>query len=305
MMSQGFLKSYRWLCILTFELIVLGGAVRVLNAGLACPDWPLCFGAYIPDFHPQVYLEFIHRVLAGLIGLGVLFLNGRLIFSKQSSRAVKWWSGLSFLLLGTQVVLGGLTVLLQLQSKVVTAHLALGTGLFANLLWIYFSLRPTQHQTDHTSMPTTLKWVAGSLATAVYGQILLGGTVATNYAALVCTDFPLCHGQWIPTLHGIIGLHVIHRLGAYTLFVGVLGYFAFVHFKKLQGEILRRAHQMAMLIFLQMCLGISNVIFYTPPIITILHLAVGTTLLAVGLRSFYLARSGIVEKAHEWVEAFG
>src|ERR1700760_1820611 len=78
-MGVTFVRFYKWLCIATFELIVLGGAVRALNAGLACPDWPLCFGDYVPDFHPQVYLEFIHRVLAGSIGFATLALNGALL----------------------------------------------------------------------------------------------------------------------------------------------------------------------------------------------------------------------------------
>ena len=299
-MSAAFVKNYRRLCILTFELIVLGGSVRVLNAGLACPDWPLCFGAYIPDFHPQVYLEFVHRVLAGLIGFGVLYFNGRILFSRVSSIGLKALAGLSFLLLATQIILGGLTVLWQLQSKVVTAHLALGAGLFANLLWIYFHLSSSKQQLRQKSFGVAF---SGLLTAAVYGQVLLGGTVATNYAALVCTDFPLCHGQWIPTLRGIIGMHVIHRLGAYTLFLLVLSHFVYVYLKGQGGERLRRAHQMLMLIFLQMILGISNVIFHTPPLISILHLAVGTTLLAASLRSLFLARQQTSENAIAIAEA--
>lgn len=285
-MGVGFLKGYRWLCITTFELIVLGGAVRALDAGLACPDWPLCFGDYIPDFHPQVYLEFIHRVLAGGIGLGVLYLNGRLLFDKQIHRHTKALAGLSFLLLGIQILLGGLTVLWQLQSKVVTAHLGLGTALFANLLWIYFSLQP---QGKHvSSISRGLVAFVSGVAILIYGQILLGGTVASHYAALVCTDFPLCHGQWIPTLRGIIGIHVIHRLGAYIVFAAVMGLW-FVSFRlRLQGEMRQRARQLAGLVLVQMTLGILNVVYYNPPLVTVLHLATATLMLAAVLRLKFL-----------------
>ena len=59
-------------------------------------------------------------------------------------------------------------------------------------------------------------WTRFVLA-AVYGQILLGGLVASNYAALACTEFPKCQGQWFPDLVGPVGIHMIHRFGAYAV----------------------------------------------------------------------------------------
>ena len=52
-------------------VIALGVLTRAMDAGLACPDWPLCFGDVIPDYHPQVYLEFIHRNLGRIYGPGL------------------------------------------------------------------------------------------------------------------------------------------------------------------------------------------------------------------------------------------
>ena len=56
----------------TYVLLVFGASVRVHGAGLACPDWPLCFGEVIPTLNFEVGLEWGHRVLAGLISLGFL-----------------------------------------------------------------------------------------------------------------------------------------------------------------------------------------------------------------------------------------
>jgi cytochrome c oxidase assembly protein subunit 15 len=289
-MGLKFLKLHKWLCISIFELLVLGSAVRVLNAGLACPDWPLCFGDVIPDFHPQVYLEFIHRALAGVVGIGVVALNGYLLWRGSMSRSVRLLCWLSFLLLASQIILGGLTVLWQLHSKVVTAHLGIGAALFGVLVWISFAAHHESSQTDGPAkeLPSTLRWWGAVLPLAIYAQVLLGGTVATNFAALVCTDFPLCHGEFIPTLHGIIGLQVIHRLGAYTLFTLIATFAVWVWRSGIAGEVRRRSHQLLALVFVQIILGIVNVVYLNPPIITVLHLATAMLMLATALRIFYM-----------------
>lgn len=108
--------------------------------------------------------------------------------------------------------------------------------------------------------------------------------MASHYAALVCTDFPLCNGRFIPTLEGIIGLHVIHRLGAYTLAVLVCVFAAYVRLKIECPEIRKWSRIALMVLCVQIFIGIANVLFFTPPVLTVMHLAVGTALLGVAVR---------------------
>src|ERR1700757_783186 len=100
-----FFTSYKFLVIEVFLLIAVGGSVRLMNAGLACPDWPLCFGDYVPDYHPQVYFEFIHRVMAGMVTIGVLVLHF-FLFRSQAPRALKVVGSLSWVLITAQVIFG-------------------------------------------------------------------------------------------------------------------------------------------------------------------------------------------------------
>lgn len=277
------IKIYRYLCYAIFGLVALGGAVRAMNAGLACPDWPLCFGDIIPDYHPQVYFEFIHRVLAGGIGIISTYLNIKILRSKQFGRGLKTLAAFTIVLLFAQVIMGGLTVLLQLHEKVVAMHLSLGTGFFALSLWIYLTLKFGTHFSGsiHSRKAFGASLV---LLAAVYGQIILGGLVASHYAALVCTDFPLCHGEFIPTFNGIIGLHVIHRLGAYALTLIVFGYAFYIKKYILCPEILKWMRVAVAILVLQVCIGILNVKLLTPPLITVLHLAFGTLLLGIAVQ---------------------
>ncbi len=297
MVDARFLKAYKYLIWTTLALIALGGGVRAMDAGLACPDWPLCFGAIIPDYHPQVYAEFLHRALAGLVAIATVSLNWFLIRSPKVSKGLKALCWFSLVLLMAQVVMGGLTVLLQLQAKIVTTHLALGTGFLATLLWIYFSVRPQgSTQERQTFAPSQgLKIMSLVALAAVYGQILLGGLVASNYAAHVCPSFPLCHGQWVPTLQGAIGLQVIHRLGAYTLTLIILALLVWVWRElrdkedPLSREFKAWSRWLLVALLVQMGIGIANVLLFTPPLITVLHLTFGAVLLGLALRMVYMS----------------
>ncbi len=116
------------LVVALVALVVIGGATRVMEAGLACPDWPLCYGSLLPgrQMNVQVFLEWFHRLDAFVVGVALLV-----------QMSVVWWhrrdlpgwllplSALLVLMVVLQGGLGALTVLKLLPSGVVTAHLAL------------------------------------------------------------------------------------------------------------------------------------------------------------------------------------
>jgi cytochrome c oxidase assembly protein subunit 15 len=283
-LPKWFLPVLQSLVAEVFFLIAFGAAVRAMNSGLACPDWPLCFGEFIPDYHPQVYFEFIHRVLAGVIGIVTVVLNIWLIFKSRAPGRVKALGAASVLLLLTQIVFGGLTVLLKLQAGVVAAHLAMGTGFFAVLTWLLLTLKGAPKDISKAHLPKWLRYVSFGFTGAVYAQILLGGLVASNYAALACIDFPTCHGEWFPRLEGAIGIHMVHRFGAYTVAVLALAYVVTV-FRSTSSRRLRNlALWIAAMVAVQITLGVANILLLTPPLITVAHLAVATMILGLAVR---------------------
>lgn len=285
-------KALLALIVEVYFLLVIGASVRVMDAGLACPDWPLCFGDYIPDYHPQVYFEFIHRVLAGLVSIGTLILTVFLVFRSKVSRRIKILSVGTLILLLLQVIFGGLTVLLQLHEYVVAAHLGMGTAFFSLLLIQYLALfKIPRFQGDWR--PRWWKPWTRVLVAAVFAQIILGGLVASHYAGMVCTDFPTCNGQWFPTFRGAIGLQVIHRLGAYILSALIVGNAIFVRCLPKSDFERRTAYWLMALMISQLAIGISNVLLFTPPLLAIMHLAVGVLILTVSARqAIYASKSG-------------
>jgi cytochrome c oxidase assembly protein subunit 15 len=169
----------------TLFLMALGSATRVMNAGLACPDWPLCYGELIPhqQMNLQVFLEWFHRLIASSMGLFAIALVS---LSWWYRRAVPGWlPGASAFALGLiifQGVLGGLTVTEMLRFDIVTAHLATGLLFFTTLLAIGVALLPYQG----TGSVGKLPWAGLVAAVLVYLQSILGALVSSQWALHQC-----------------------------------------------------------------------------------------------------------------------
>ena len=107
-------------------------------------------------------------------------------------------------------------------------------------------------------------------------QIGLGGMVASHAAGLACADFPTCDGtQMFPTLEGLVGLQVLHRLIAFSL-VASFGALAWV--SRRSGRVGALTMAGLRLVIVQIVLGAANVLFRLPVEVTALHSAVAAAL---------------------------
>ncbi|MFN9618868.1 MAG: COX15/CtaA family protein [Synechococcaceae cyanobacterium] len=181
------------LVVALVALVAVGGATRVMEAGLACPDWPLCYGVLLPgrQMNLQVFLEWFHRLDAFLVGLGLLALAG--VSLGQRRRLPVWlpWASLAALLLvAFQGGLGALTVLQLLQASVVTAHLATALLLVALVAVIDQRLRLARLalRLPAAAAPLSASWLllVCLAAALVFGQCVLGGLMASRWAAELC-----------------------------------------------------------------------------------------------------------------------
>ncbi|MDP2304513.1 MAG: COX15/CtaA family protein [Pseudomonadota bacterium] len=268
-------KAFFGLAAVTYGLLVFGASVRVHGAGLSCPDWPLCFGELIPTLNFEVFLEWGHRVLASAVSLGFLVL-GVAVLRRPALRARA--GGLllgAALVLATQVVLGGLTVLHLLADWSVTLHLLTGNLFCALLLLAGLKIHgPAKVEVAFggAAVPPAVRVVSWLLAGALVVQMMLGGLVSSNYAGLACTEWPTCNGGvWFPVFDGIVGLQIFHRLGAYTLLA--LSTAFWVATRGLPA--LRRPAALVFgLVLLQAAIGVTNVLLAMPVEIAIAHSAV-------------------------------
>jgi len=177
------------LVIALVALVAVGGATRVMEAGLACPDWPLCYGVVLPgrQMNLQVFLEWFHRLDAFLVGLALLALLGVSLWRRQQLPSwLPWAASLAVALVGVQGALGALTVTHLLASSTVTAHLA--TALL--LVLLMSGLDQCLAGGDPVQPPPSwwfpLPWISTAL---VFSQCVLGGIMATQWAVDHCFSF--------------------------------------------------------------------------------------------------------------------
>jgi cytochrome c oxidase assembly protein subunit 15 len=176
----------------TLLLMAVGSATRVMNAGLACPDWPLCYGQLVPtqQMNLQVFLEWFHRLDAGLIGLSTLLLAGLAWWKRQQlPNWLPWSTTFALSLILIQGGLGALTVTELLRFDLVTAHLGTALLFFSTLLVIGTCLLPIDPQPASavtTGWQAQGVWLSLSATVFVYIQSILGGLVGSRWALHQC-----------------------------------------------------------------------------------------------------------------------
>lgn len=205
------------LLVFTLFTILLGSWVRNAAAGLSCPDWPLCHGQWIPPMEYRIMLEYFHRLAASIVGFILIAAMIRSLYTKEFRKPIAPWILSAFFLLGIQINLGKLTVTELLAPHIVSMHLGTAVIIFALLL---IATQRAFHLESGNRLGTSIqtgkgfKWAAWLAIVVLYVQVMLGGSVSSNYAGLACPDFPTCNGLWFPGFSGRVGLQFIHRCGA-------------------------------------------------------------------------------------------
>lgn len=289
------------LCIaLAFVVIGFGAYVRLSDAGLACPDWPGCYGQLLGV--PQnaadparAWKEMIHRYLAGGLGLACLALS--LLCWRWRSRLPPALPTVLVGVVAGQALLGMWTVTLLLKPLVVSAHLLGGMTILAILVW----LQLREHgPVAAPAVPAGIRSWSLLTLLVIATQIALGAWVSSNYAALACSGFPACSGTWLPEINlalafephqplppptdGLIAIHWLHRLGALAT-LGVAGSLA-CRLLALPGW-RRFGALLAMALSVQLLLGAGTVLLVRPLPLAVAHTLGAAMLLLVSCAIFF------------------
>lgn len=265
------------LVVALVALVTVGGATRVMEAGLSCPDWPLCYGSVLPtaEMTVRVFLEWFHRLDAALVALGLLLVAALSWGQRQHlPPAVPGLATTTLLLIMAQVALGALTVTQLLRFDVVTAHLATGLLLVALLSLLRQRLRLAL-QLLPADVGETLtgpwRWWPALAALLVYLQCVLGGLLASQWATGRCLQLLQgCH--WL-VAHGLLAAAALVAVVALPLKAAAA---AWPH------PLRRLAFAAGLLVLLQAGLGALTLhLSLSQPLVTIGHQLGAALLLSV------------------------
>ncbi len=295
----------RFALVLTLMVIMLGAWTRLRDAGLGCPDWPTCYGhlsvpstpealARAHELYPhqevvarKAWPETIHRYFASSIGLVILILAVWMILRRREP-GMPWRHGLLLLaLVCLQGAFGAFTVTEKLYPPVVTGHLLIGFSTLTALFLLYLRLSGAFRRTGDWRVADLQRWVHAAIAIVVL-QIVLGGWTASNYAAAVCTELPVCQAGWqqawapgeafrlfrpedrsyefAPHLGAAakITIHASHRMGAMLVVFMLLVLAARLYLKAQSRRYRRFAVVLVLALLVQVGLGVVNVTAQLP-----------------------------------------
>ena len=304
---------------LAFIVIGLGAWTRLADAGLGCPDWPGCYGfitfpttsqeiemaeQLYPDSPVEIdkiIPEVVHRYFAASLGLLAIFL---LFISIKEKRHILTSSLLLAIIIG-QGIFGYLTVSLKLHPLIVTTHL-FGAMITTSIFLVIF-LRSLKLQHNFEILKINRHLIIIGFVLIIF-QIFLGAWTSTNYAARACLDLPYCQGELIPNTNfteafnlfqtigpnylfgqmsneARVAIHITHRIGAVVVFL----YSLFLIFKLKSKETLPLIGAFGAILFLQVFLGINNVLSHLPLWNAVAHNIFGVMLFLCMIVIMYLS----------------
>ena len=281
------MKAFRVLSVatalVTYALVVLGGVVRVSGSGLGCPDWPLCHGRLLPPLDLHAIIEYSHRTTASLASTLIVLTAVVAWLAWRKRRDIVIPAMVAVGLLVVQVVLGAVTVRLELPPMIVLAHLATAMALLAAVCVTASNARlaryaPLASAGEPDSRPA---WLARAAAAGTFLLILSGSLVVGSGASGSCGAWPLCGGGFSLAFDGYPAIQLLHRgLAAAVGVLIVVSLFALVNRYRVERAVRATVALTLAALAFQVAVGAAVVTLHLPAALRGLHLALASAVWA-------------------------
>lgn len=226
-------RRFRRFGILTiasvFFLIFVGGLVRSTGSGMGCPDWPKCFGQWVPPTHvselPENYrelfktsthevaefdvyktwTEYINRLIGVTTGLFVVLTVFFAIPYLKTNPSVFWLSFLALLLTGFQGWIGARVVATNLAHWMVTIHMVIALIIVG--LLIYTITKSQQFDVLQLNNDSSLKLIMVAVLIVSAIQTISGTQVRENVDAVALVTGEQNRAHWVELLGNMFKFH--------------------------------------------------------------------------------------------------
>ena len=271
--------------VATLFLIFVGGLVRASGAGLGCPDWPKCFGVWIPPLDAadlpaeynqsefnvvKTWTEYINRLVGVVIGLLIIATFATSLRYRKTKPAITWCSGIALILVVFQGWLGGQVVETGLAAWLITIHMMLAF-VIVNVL-LYATFKATEEHWD-IEIPIDgqkkLFYWGSALLVLTLIQVVIGTQVREGIDIIKDVAIAPPRETWLDMVGNIF---LIHRSYSWIILINT-GMLFFLDKKyEISGFTKRVLIWIYMLIAVQMFAGIGLNYLDMPAILQILHL---------------------------------
>jgi cytochrome c oxidase assembly protein subunit 15 len=239
MKKQLFFQSAVVSTILSYLLIFVGGLVRVSGSGMGCPDWPRCFGRWIPptnvDQIPSyidptafnivlAWIEYGNRSLGVLVGFSIIILNIIAIYYFRKEAKLFISAILSLILVLANGALGAIVVSSVLNPFLVSLHMILALMLVSVLSYACIESYKLIHVEKFKNLEGN-KTLSNSLILfwiLIFVEILLGTGIRTNLELVSIENPLLSKGELLNALDSYKYFHSF--LGFTLLFLSIYIY---------------------------------------------------------------------------------
>ncbi|MDR9418914.1 heme A synthase [Gracilimonas sp.] len=269
----------------TLFLILVGGLVRAAGAGLGCPDWPKCFGMWIPptsladlpsEFNANqfnvynTWIEYVNRLVGVLIGFLILATFVLSFKYRKSKPTVFYSSFAAFVLVLFQGWLGGVVVKTGLHSGMITVHMLVAMLIITTLLYATFKatsdfLKVRIEQEFRKKLLLTL-WILSGVSMV---QLVLGTQVREAIDAIKNAAEVLPRSMWLDSVDTIFPIH--RSFSWLVVCAGGFLYYILTRYKA-EGLVLKLGRWNVMLVFAQVLVGVGLYYLDMPRILQVLHL---------------------------------
>jgi cytochrome c oxidase assembly protein subunit 15 len=236
---HGLFRRFNLITIGTVYLVILaGGVVRCTGSGMGCPDWPRCFGTWVPptdvsqlpsnykekykvrgheaEFNvAKTWTEYGNRLVGALTGIFIFCMFIYSIPYLKEDKQVFYFSLLSLFIVGFQGWLGAKVVASYLSPVMITLHMALAMVLIGVLWYVYFRASKTVwfSGTLFKGLSPYKLWM-WLLAGTTFLQIIIGTQVREEIDTISDSMNQQGRGEWI----GMLGSYFLaHRVWSYVI----------------------------------------------------------------------------------------
>lgn len=306
-MTHGkvFRKLGFWTVGAIYFLILVGGIVRATGSGMGCPDWPKCFGTWIPptdisqlpsnykeiygaklkgevEFNAiKTWIEYINRLVGVAIGFLVFgtFVSSLISFRKKD-KIIVFLSLLATILVAFEGWLGSKVVSSELHPVMITLHMILSVIIVFILLYGVARSYNYVIKVEDVADKSSLSFLVSAAIFLTIGQVLLGTQVREVVDQVASVMGDALRTEWVANLGGKFQMHAF-----FSIVIVIINFLIYYRINKSineKGLLSKFANWLLITVGIELISGLSLAYLGFPKLMQPVHLTLGT--LAVGIQ---------------------